>query len=209
VLNAIVFDLDGTLVNTHHHIHHCFTHALEPFNLQATKELFEQIRHQSTHELFCGFLEDHHAEEARNRLKEITLTSLHHVKLYPGILELVEILSEKNIPMAVWTGRDGNSAEQILKDNCIYHYFKKLMASCHVKNNKPSPDGLNSIIQDLKLDPKKTLMVGDHMHDLQGAKGAGCLAGLAKWGLDTDLMPQGFDYNLEHPLEILKAFALR
>lgn len=203
MFNAIVFDLDGTLVNTHNHIHHCFSHALDPFGLEATKELFEKIRHQSTHQLFSGFLPDHHAEVARNRLKEITLESLHHVELYPGIQELIEELNTRNVPIAVWTGRDGNSAEEILKTNKIYHHFRKIVASCHVENNKPHPDGLNEIIKSLNFNPNHTLMIGDHLHDLEGARAAGCKAGLAKWGVDSIPNLESFDYILQHPKDIL------
>ena len=203
MFNAIVFDLDGTLVNTHNHIHYCFSHALEPFDLKASKELFEKIRHQSTHELFSGFLPDDHAQQARNRLKEITFESLHHVEIYPGILELIEKLRQRDVPLAVWTGRDGNSAVEILKANSIFHHFDKLVASCHVKNNKPSPDGLNEIIKELQFNPNLTLMIGDHLHDLEGARGAGCKAGLAKWGIQDLVIPNGFDFIFNNPDDIL------
>jgi HAD superfamily hydrolase (TIGR01509 family) len=178
---AIVFDLDGTLVDSGSQVMQAFRHALHPFGIEATYELLEKIRSRKQHNLFEGLIHDDHAPLALERLAQYSMQAVKQVTLYPGLDPILKLLSKRKIPMAVWTGRDSVSAAQILQHLDIHHHFDRLIGSCHVTQNKPHPEGLLMLVEHFGCDPQEILMIGDHEHDIHGARQAGCRSALALW----------------------------
>ena len=201
---AIVFDLDGTLVNSNGQVLKAFGHALEPFGVKVSGELLEKVRSRSQHDLFEGLIHDKDTPEALRRLSEFAMSAANQVELFVGLRETVEHLRAQGVPMAVWTGRDALTAQEILQNLNLSSYFKKIVAGCHVKKNKPHPEGLMSLVGHFGLLADEVLMIGDHAHDILGAKGAGCRSALACWGREDGKGQEnlGADHTFMTPDEL-------
>jgi len=182
-VKGIVFDLDGTLVDSKDLVLASFQHALSDFGIQITLEDIERIRRSSKEDLFSFFLKKEDAQIAIKRLWQYSNQNAGRAKLYPGMREVLTALQEKGVSLGVWTARDHKSALSILQANEVAHFFQGVMGSCLVAENKPHPEGLDKLI-DLYLPHSKDeiLMIGDHADDILGAKGAGTLSAAAKWG---------------------------
>ncbi|MGE0632983.1 MAG: HAD family hydrolase [Pseudobdellovibrionaceae bacterium] len=179
---VVVFDLDGTLIDSEKHCYASFDYALEPFGIKATKEILERIRGRGSFDLFDPLLKSPvERTEALDRLNWFSLEYAHEQTLYDGVEEVLDSIKSKGTPIALWTGRDHISAEKTLKLLNIRNYFSYTVGACLVKNNKPHPEGLFLIAKELKLDPKTIVHVGDHHHDVEGARAAEALSIGANW----------------------------
>ncbi len=87
--------------------------------------------------------------------------------------------------MAVFTNKPQNYTDRIMAGLGISKYFKIILGAENGYPNKPAPDGTRAILEILKSDPKKTLMVGDSDVDLQTAENVGMDCALALNGFST------------------------
>lgn len=179
---ALVFDLDGTLVDSSGVVRAAFRHALEPFGVELTIEDFEIIRSRAHLELFRGFIAPEHEQAALRRLVAYSQAYCTSVQLYPGIIELLWQLEKSGFRMAVWTARDTDSAHDILNALGVTRFFKKIVGSTCVSRNKPNPEGLLAIAREFEVDASSLVMIGDHSHDVLAARAVGCVAHGVNWG---------------------------
>lgn len=178
---AIVFDLDGTLIDSSALMVNAFKHALTPFNLDVSAQEVEAMRSLSSAELFRDRLSEEHAAEAVARLWSYSQRAVPDTLLIEGIDVLLQQVADKNITMGVWTGRDRASALAILKHHQIDNFFHALVGGSEVAKNKPHPEGLLLLAQKLDIAPDLLLHIGDHDHDLLGAQQAGAASALVEW----------------------------
>ncbi len=181
VPKAIVFDLDGTLVDSGDQVMAAFRYALAPFEIEVTVELLESVRSRNQNNLFEGILKNEDGLIAVRRLSEHSNKSAAEVSLYPGLSSILKLLKDRGVPVAIWTGRDALSAAQIISSLDLNTHFGRLVAGCDVAKNKPHPEGLLKLVNHFKCGPDDVLMIGDHEHDIVGAKQAGCRSALAFW----------------------------
>lgn len=170
---AVVFDLDGTLIDSETLAYASFGYALEPFGIKVTYELMESLRGRSPDTLFSAVLSDSKARQIANeRLNWHAIEYAHETPLFEGVEAMLGDLHSKEIPLALWTARDRASAEHTMKLLKIDGFFKTAVSACLVKNNKPHPEGLFLIAKTLQVNAEKMIHVGDHHHDVIGAKAA-------------------------------------
>lgn len=185
--NYIVFDLDGTLVDTTRTVLNAFNHALQPFDLSVTPEHVERMRSMTSAELFRDMLSEHDARIALARLWEHSHASAGESILIPGVDTMLKLLAERQLTLGVWTGRDRSSAMNILDSHQISHHFQALVGGCEVARNKPDPEGLLLLASRLNAPAHTLIHVGDHSHDLHGAQAAGAISVIVNW---CDTQPQ-------------------
>jgi len=181
-VKAVVFDFDGTLIDSSGHILEAFEYALSPFGITVTDQTIEMIRPRTTPNLFIDLIDRSDWPLAFERLAKITKEHLLQITLYDGMLELLEKLYQKGLLLAIWTGRDTSSAIDILKRLQLGHFFKIVVGNTCVKHNKPHPEGLLKIISDFGCNASEVVMVGDHLHDLEGAAAVGAKKVLVNHG---------------------------
>jgi len=198
-MKLIVFDFDGTLINSSNLVLEAFKYAFKPFGIDADHNTIEKIRTRSTSELFDGFIEDHQKPHAFARLEDISSRQSRTCCFYPGVVEMLEMLKSRGYQLAIWTGRDTKSSLDILAINNLKHMFCAVVGNTSVEKNKPDPEGILKIIEELDADSRTTFMVGDHLHDIEGAKAAGVRSVLAKWGRPVEC---DRDYNADFVAKI-------
>ena len=187
----IVFDLDGTLVDSDAVVMNAFNYALQPYGQKVDFVGLEKIRSRSPKEVFEGFVPKDEWKNAFGRLASYSEANLIGTPAFPGIKEILEKLRKKNVKIALWTGRDLESAKKILRANAIDGYFTCTVGGCMVSKNKPYPDGLSLVAEQLLVSPEKIIVVGDHVHDMEGTKKFGSLFVGASWS-----RPVGNNFDL-------------
>jgi len=184
---TILFDLDGTLIDTAPDLMNAHNHVMKKFGYktrstndmrklvgkgaasligrsiwgQAKKE-FSQIDNQSIKKEMVKEFIDYYG-------KNIAVES----KLINGIKEFLNWSKEKNISMGVCTNKQDYLAVDLLKQIKIYDYFEYVAGSNTFDYCKPDPRHLTSTIEIMQGDIKKSLMIGDSETDADSAKAAG------------------------------------
>ena len=183
---TILFDLDGTLVDTAPDLMHAHNHVMKKFgyptksteqirNLvgkgagamigrsiwgQAKKEFSKVNDEKIKKEMVREFVDFY----AKNIINESTL--IH------GVKDFLKWCKNKNISMAVCTNKQEHLSNDLLKKIGIYDYFEYVAGSDTFDYCKPDPRHLTSVVEILDGDLNKTIMIGDSETDANAAKSA-------------------------------------
>lgn len=210
-LKGIVFDLDGTLVDSLATTFHAFNHAFE--TLGSPKRTPEQIMaHFGLGELqiFEKLVGSEHAAQAYQLAKEYLDQNLSRVPLHAGVGELLEQLRSLDVPLSIFTGRGWETTEIILRHHGLLDRFVTIIAHEHVSAPKPSPEGLQLALTRMNLQPQEVLFIGDSSVDVLAAQGAGSpsVAALWDWIAEKKTLqayhPDHWAYEPQDVLRILK-----
>jgi phosphoglycolate phosphatase-like HAD superfamily hydrolase len=176
-----IFDFDGTLVDTDGFFQKTINFALKPFNINVDSNFIETIRHKHPHSIFDDLLTLEQNEIAFARLKQAGLKDLQETKIFPGMKMVLKTILDNKGSLSIWTGRDRQSTDMILKKNEIFDYFHKIISGTCVKKNKPEKDGLIELFNHHKSQWHEMVMVGDHHHDIGPANDLGLISVHARW----------------------------
>ena len=184
---TILFDLDGTLVDTAPDLMTAHNHVMKKFGYNtrsvdeirnlvgkgaavligrsiwgsAKKEFFRITDEKIKNEMVKEFINFY----GKNIVKDS--------KPIKGVLEFLKWAKSKNISMGVCTNKQEHLAIDLLKKIEIYDYFEYVAGGNTFEYCKPDPRHLTSIIEIMNGDIKKSLMVGDSENDADAAKSAG------------------------------------
>jgi len=177
---AVIFDLDGTLIDTEKYYRRVWPQALEHFGYHPTDEQALELRSLgrpfAPKKLKEWFGEDFDYDVVRNYRKELFEKCIEEegVKLKPGVKELLDELRAKNIIIAIATATDIERTQRYLDKVGIAEYFDKICSAANVKEGKPSPDVYIEACKQLKLDPAACFAVEDAPNGIKSAAAAGC-----------------------------------
>ena len=205
---AVLFDLDGTLIDTVELIlasyrHTCEVHALEGIPDDVwMQSLGIPLRVQ-----FARFA------SGPGDVQAMIATYLdhnmkHHDSLvgeYPGVLEAVRELSTSGLRLAVVTSKMHGGLERGLSVGGYDGLFELLIGADDVENPKPHPEPVLKALAGLGVEPAEAVFVGDSPHDMASGRAAGVRTAVATWGpfLREALEPHEPDFWLESPAGIL------
>ena len=184
---TVLFDLDGTLVDTAPDLMRAHNHVMKKFgyptkstdeirNLvgqgagamlgrsiwgQAKKEFGKVQNEKIKKEMIDAFVDYY----GKNIINESTLIN--------GVKEFLKWCKEKNISMAVCTNKQEHLAIDLLKKIGIYHYFEYVAGSNTFDYCKPDPRHLTNVIEILGGTLDKSIMIGDSETDANAGKNAG------------------------------------
>ena len=184
---TILFDLDGTLVDTAPDLMNAHNHVMNKFGYptKSTEEIRNlvgggagamigrSIWGQAKKEF--GKVQDEKIK--KEMVKEFVdyygKNIVNESKLIDGAKDFLKWSKEKNISMAVCTNKQEHLAIDLLKKIGIYDFFEYVAGHNTFDYCKPDPRHLTSVVEILGGDLKKTLMVGDSETDANAAKAAG------------------------------------
>lgn len=182
MLKGILFDLDGTLVDSLKVAFDGFNHVFQTHGAAAkTPREIMAMFGPGERKIFAQVVGDANAEAASLAYANYTRSRMGESPLFPGIPELIAELSDRRIPMSIVTGRGRESTEIILKHHGIGEKFVKIICHEDVSSSKPSPEGIQLALQSMGLAPENTAYVGDMWMDVRAAHRAGCRAISAMW----------------------------
>lgn len=212
---AVVFDLDGTLLDTLADLGESSnaalarlgfpTHPLEAYrtfvgdgvNVLIQRILPESHRDAGTVARGVEAFREVYGENWNNRTRP-----------YAGIVEMLDELTARKIPMAVLSNKPHDFTVQCVEEFLPDHHFAVVLGHQQGRPTKPDPDGALEIARQLQLPPAEIAFLGDTSVDMQTACNAGMYPIGASWGFRSveELQAHGAKVIISRPEELLRSF---
>jgi pyrophosphatase PpaX len=184
VFDAVIFDLDGTVVDSVELIVLSFQHAMrevlgrEVNREEAVRNVGRPLRDQMVEidpmradELVRVYREFNHREHDR---------LLH---LYDGMLDLLHRLGTAGVKLGLVTSKSRSTTQMAFDLTGIEPYFDQTICSDEAPRNKPEPDPILLCLRLLEVEPERAAYVGDSPFDMQAARAARVRAVGVSWGV--------------------------
>ena len=209
MINTVLFDFDGALVNTNDVIiaswQHTYMYYLgreeslekitacfgEPLLLTMERE-FPEVDPRESAEVYRNFQKEN-ADEL--------------VKIFPGIKELLESLKTDGFRMGVVTSRTRESAQRYMDMFGIGDYFEEMVSCDDTEIHKPNPEPILLCLKKMGITAEEALMVGDSPFDIKCANNAGVKSVLVGWRITGDgqtlIDDAREDFTISEPSELV------
>jgi phosphoglycolate phosphatase len=174
--DLIVFDWDGTLINTIDWIVHCLQQAGEEFGFmkpepQAAKDVIGLCIDNAVASLFPEANTETKKKIVVSYSQAYSSKKLSQNDFFPGVYDMLISLKESGYRLAVATGKTRNGLSAALKATNTETLFD-ITRCADETASKPNPKMLHEIMAYTQAKPDRTLMVGDSIHDMQMAQNA-------------------------------------
>ena len=196
-IRAVLFDLDGTLIDTLPDLHAAACAMLNdlgrpPLPLESIRayvgrgipNLIKRVLANSLHvaedpnppppEAVASYRRHYAHENGRN------------AKVYPGVLEGLASLRAQGVPLGVVTNKADTFIQPLLEQTGLSGYFEVLVGGDRLPKVKPDPMPLVWACGRLGVSPAETLFIGDSINDALAARAAGCPVFLLPYGYNED-----------------------
>jgi phosphoglycolate phosphatase len=209
----MIFDLDGTLLNTLEDIAQSMNAALMALGAPTHPvEDYRTLVGRGMEILAFNVLPENRRDPATvtdcvNAMrKEYGRTWAQTTTPYAGITELLALLAERNIKTAVLSNKADVFTKQSVAHFFSAHRFELVLGSSTSFPNKPDPAGALHIASSLGVEPGNCFFIGDSDVDMQTANNAGMIPMGVLWGFRTaeELLANGAKYLVRTPAEILE-----
>ncbi len=214
-LKAIIFDLDGTLLNTLKDLADAMNqvlldHGFPPHPIDMYKyfigdgleKLIERAlpKNLVTPGSVPTYLKDFRAAYAENWR---TTT-----QPYPGIPKLLSRLSQQNIRLAILSNKAHEFTLRMATTMLDQWQFQKILGAGSIFPKKPNPKAALHILKHMNTRREECILVGDSGIDMQTATAAGLFPVGVTWGFrpESELLDNGCRFIARHPLDILDLF---
>jgi pyrophosphatase PpaX len=204
---AVLFDLDGTLLDTTDLI-------IKSFQYTCGCHLNRQITKEEVYPYFGKPLRaalEMLGPDCVDQLIETyrTYNLEHHdamVGIFPGVISTIKTLAERNTKMAIVTSKTVQTAIRGLRLFNMDAYFETVVGLETTTKHKPDPAPVLLALKLMQTKPHQTLMVGDSPADLQSARAAGLHTAAVRWSALPwrDIEAESPDYTLETMEELIQ-----
>lgn len=173
-LRAVIFDLDGTLIDSIPMVLKAFAHALAPYRPELTEEEIFLRLGGPPERTMAELIGDKEKEgDALRRLECFGFANAHLVQPFAGMRGMLTELRSRGLLLAVWTGRDRETTEAIFRAHDLADFFAVVVCGDDLPTHKPHPGGLFEIMTRLSVSPEEVFFAGDADADVLGGHDAG------------------------------------
>lgn len=209
---GVIFDLDGTLINSITDIGNSLNNVLRKYDLKtSTLEEYTKRIGEGLYQLMLDSIPKDTSENMKANiytdfLEEYSNNYLVKTKPYTDIVELINTLAENKIKLAVNSNKNDAFTKDIVKTIFSGIEFVAVIGDRKGVNKKPDPFSANEIISKMQLPKEAVIYIGDTIHDINTAINADIDSIGVSWGYrDLEVLKaQGAKYTVNQPLEILK-----
>lgn len=183
-VRGVVFDLDGTLVDSMPMVLQAFAHALAPFRAPLSQaDLFARLGGPPTR-TFMDLLDgdERQAAEAMRRWIQFSSANWQLIQPFGGMHALLDDLQVAELSLALWTGRDRESTACIIREQQLAKKWETMVCGDDLPTHKPHPGGLEVILGRLELVREEVLFVGDADVDVLAGSALGVRTLLIRHG---------------------------
>ncbi|MDE5861912.1 MAG: HAD-IA family hydrolase [Ruminococcus sp.] len=205
-----IFDLDGTLADTLYDLADATNYGLEKLDCPVHPyESYRKFVGNGVQKLCYRALPDDRKDDTEKLLEIFSGYYGEHfldkTKLYDGMKKCLEVLTEKNVILAVATNKPQNFAVQIIDKLLPEYKFVKVLGGCAERPKKPDTAIITEIISEYP-EEENIYMIGDSNVDIQTAKNASIKSIGCVWGFRgiEELTGAGADFIAETPEDIVK-----
>lgn len=170
----MVFDLDGTLIDSMPLVLRAFAHALQPYRPDlGIGDIFQRLGGPPARTFLELIGDETQAAEALRRLEGFGFENTALVEPFDGMRALLDTLRGRGLALAIWTGRDRATTESIMAGHGLERYFSAVVCGDDLSTHKPHPEGLITILARLGVSPHEAVYAGDADADVLGGAEAG------------------------------------
>lgn len=196
-IQAVLFDLDGTLLDTHDLLLTTFRYATRTVLSETVPdELLMAKVGQPLNTQMWDFTDDHAVHDELCRVYREYNADVHDdlIRLFDCTIPMLERLKEAGLPLAVVTSKRHEVAMRGIDLFGLGDYFDFLVGADDWHEHKPHPGPVAHGCDRLGFEARACMYVGDSPFDMQAGNGAGCVTAAALWGM----FPQAV-LEAEHP----------
>ncbi|RKY84380.1 hypothetical protein DRP98_05100 [candidate division KSB1 bacterium] len=207
--DTVIFDLDGTIVDTAFDVMTCVNlvreeWGLSPISLIETQQAIGPGPRRFVEMVLPPELY-YRRKEFMQRFRNLYQNHLlDQTRLFPGIMELLQELKRGKIKMVVATNKPRSFCLGILKGLNCQSFFNFILGPEDVTNHKPQPDIVLKAIELTQSTVKRTLMIGDTDNDIMSGRNAGVKTCAVTYGYGSENLLRALrpDFLVSHPSEI-------
>jgi phosphoglycolate phosphatase len=185
--SALVFDLDGTLIDSRRDITTAINRmrdelGLPPLELEQVVTMVGEGARLLVERALGPECPPDRVDYALARYLDYYWdVCLDTTCPYPGIEEMLGVLAER-YPLALLSNKGETLSRRILDGLDLSHHFREILGGDSLPTRKPDPAGLHLLAERLGVSIEKLLLVGDTWVDAETARAAGCRFALVEWG---------------------------
>lgn len=175
-VKAILFDLDGVLVDSLDAWFYVFNDALRHFgfNKMTKSDFVKDFGAPIEHDV-QKYFKGKTIEEVVNAYNINFQKNAKYIKLNPQSKSILDKIKKQKIKLGLITNSSKSIASKVLNHFKLNKYFYVIMTLEDVKRRKPAPDMILKACRMLKVTPKSTILVGDTKNDIIAGRRAGCV----------------------------------
>jgi phosphoglycolate phosphatase len=178
--DLLIFDWDGTLVDSVDWIVFCIQQAASRHqcpvpSVQAAKDIIGLSIDKAIQQLFPEHEDIIRQAIVADYARHFLAKQMDKTDLFPGVFDMLEQFKQQGLHLAIATGKNAPGLAKAVAATGVGHLISTSRCSDQTAS-KPNPLMLNEIISELGVDKRRTVMIGDSIHDLQMASNAGIAA---------------------------------
>jgi pyrophosphatase PpaX len=209
---AVLFDLDGTLIDSIELILNSARHAFRdrPGHVPSDAEWLTGVGIPLAAMFRRYALDDADVQALIAKYREYQLANHDRlVKRYDQVVETVDLIRAAGHPVAIVTSKTGWLARRGLEHVGLAHHFDVIVGCDACEKHKPDPEPVHVALRQLGYEPEDAVFVGDSVHDVAAGNAAGVVTIAALWGPFTreDLAASGPRYFLDRIVDLPKLLA--
>ena len=188
-IKCVIFDLDGTLINTIDDLGFACDHLLRSKGIipKWTEDDYKQFVGNGAKLLVQRAFDDKLSEAELNEQYELFKMKYNEIKLdhayvYEGIYEVVSCLKDHGVKLAVCTNKPDKAAKGMVKALFGQDVFDIVLGAVDSVPKKPDTAMANKIIYELRVNADECVWIGDSAVDIESAKNLGCECVAVTWG---------------------------
>lgn len=213
-IKTVLFDLDGTLINTNELIIASYIHTLDLYYPnQYTRETIISLMGLPLDETFMKmgvdvermdeYIQTYRAHNLANHEK--------YVYAFEGVLETIEVLFKNKIQIGIVSTKNSAAIRLGLELTKLLPYFPMIIGIDDIDKPKPDPEPILKALARLDAKPEHTMMVGDSRYDIEAGKNAGVKTAGVAWTIRGREYLAGFepDFLLENMTDLLPILGVK
>lgn len=210
-IDNILFDLDGTISDSYEGITKSVSYALQKMNIDPPRDRTElrMFIGPPLRESFSRYY-DMNAEQAERAVmlyrENYNARGMLDCKPYDGIVDAIKLLHEQGKRILLATSKPENAAIKIIEHFGLTEYFHFIAGATDDSSRVEKADVIEYAIASSGIDRTRAVMVGDRLHDINGAKATGLISigVLYGYGNKRELTDAGADFIAETPHDIVE-----
>lgn len=208
-IDLIIFDLDGTLIDSLPDLAAATNHMLATLgrpriDQDAVRNLVGQGARRLVERALAGVSE----EEVEQGLALFLDYNHRHIAdrtvLYPGVTETLDLLRGRGMRMAIISNKNVALCREVLSVLGVDYYFEEILGADSLPFRKPSPEPVLKLLADFGVAPERAALVGDSINDIAAGRGAGVRTVGCTWGYGDPMELKDADYRIGEFVELLE-----
>lgn len=176
-VKAVIFDLDGTIIDSEDNYYEADRLLLSHYGVEFTQEMKKKYIGTGNHAMMIDIKNRFQLEESLDNLlkqkNEIYLKiAREHTNIYPKMKEFIEILHQREIPMALASGSSPEIIRELTEILGLKQYFKAILSAEDIGKSKPAPDIFYAAAERLEAAPENCVVIEDSKYGVEAAKRA-------------------------------------